>query len=198
MQATKSRLSGGAAVANARTPLDPCAFIDRFPPALKADAHALYRLLASVTGHDAVMWGPSVVGFGEKGPPARGVLGESGGSLYDVGGVGGGCGSGDEPDAAGGGPDGFEIGFARRGSTLILVLRRYNDYYAHILERLGSVPYGRNAIALPPFSELDREVLRELIETAWKDHTRADSESPSIAGGSPPANASPPAPTALY
>lgn len=185
MQATKSRLSGGAAVANARTPLDPCAFIDRFPPALKADAHALYRLLASVTGHDAVMWGPSVVGFGEKGPPARGVLGELGGSLYDVGGVGG-------------GPDGFEIGFARRGSTLILVLRRYNDYYAHILERLGSVPYGRNAIALPPFSELDREVLRELIETAWKDHTRADSESPSVAGGSTPANASPPAPTALY
>ncbi|QOR47675.1 hypothetical protein INS90_10640 [Trueperella pecoris] len=192
-------------MANARTPLDPCAFIDRFPPALKADARALYRLLVSVTGHDAVMWGPSVVGFGEKGPASGGALGESGSSLCDVGGVGdgpdaagGGRGLGVGPDAAGGGPDGFEIGFSRRGSTLILVLRRYNDYYSRILERLGSVPYGRNAIALPPFSELDRDVLRELIETAWKDRTRADGESPSVAAAGPPAAASPPAAPALY
>ncbi|MBM7825110.1 hypothetical protein JOD55_000937 [Arcanobacterium pluranimalium] len=92
------------------------------------------------------MWGPSVIGFGEKGAVCANEV-----AL-----------------------DGFEIGFRRRGTHLVLVLRRYNDYYAHILSRLGSVPFGHNAIVLPPLSELDRGVLRELIETAWQDRTRAD------------------------
>ncbi|MEW6868094.1 hypothetical protein [Trueperella pyogenes] len=126
--------------------LDPCAVIARWPIELHDDACALFSLLASVTGHDAVMWGPSVIGFGEKGSMRANEV-----AL-----------------------DGFEIGFSRRGMHLVLVLRRCNDYYAHILSRLGSVPFGQNAIVLPPLSELDRGVLRELIETAWQDRTRAD------------------------
>ncbi|KTF04588.1 MULTISPECIES: hypothetical protein [Trueperella] len=130
----------------AQTRLDPCEVVDRFPAELQADARALYGLLKSVTGHEAVMWGPSVIGFGEKVPVCV-----------------------DESS-----PDGFEIGFSRRGTKLVLVLRRYSEYYAPILARLGSVPFGRNAIVLPAFDELDESVLRELIETAWEDRTRAD------------------------
>ena len=131
---------------DAQTRLDPCEVIERFPGQLQSDARALYRLLRSVTGHEAVMWGPSVIGFGEKVPVCV-------------------------DDSS---PDGFEIGFSRRDTTLVLVLRRYSEYYAPILDRLGSVPFGRNAIVLPAFDDLDESVLRELIETAWEDRTRAD------------------------
>lgn len=126
--------------------LNPCDVIERLPSQLQADVRTLYDLLKSVTGHDAVMWGPSVMGFGDKGSVLR-----------------------DESS-----PDGFEIGFSRRGPRLVLVLRRYSDYYSSILDKLGIVPLGKNAIVLPPLGELDQDLLRELIETAWADRTRAD------------------------
>ncbi len=125
--------------------VQPCDFIDRYPPELQSDARALFNLLCEVTQCEAVMWGPSVVGFGQKTPAVRP----------------------ESPD------DGFEIGFSRRGSHLVLVLRRYADYYVDILQRLGGMPRGKNAIALPAFDEMDVGVLRELLERAWADSERA-------------------------
>ncbi|MDP9806292.1 hypothetical protein J2S70_000874 [Trueperella bonasi] len=126
--------------------LQPIDCIDRYPLELQSDARALFDLLSQVTGCEAVMRGPSVIGFGQKKPAAHP----------------------ESPD------DGFEIGFTRRGCHLVLVLRRYADYYAEILARLGDVTTGRNAIALPAFEGIDVTVLRELIERAWADRTRAD------------------------
>ena len=130
-----------------RTPssLQPQDLIDRYPADLQPDARALFDLLCEVTACEAVMWGPSVVGFGQKKPAVHP----------------------ESPD------DGFEIGFSRRDNQLVLVLRRYADYYADILGRLGGVVTGKNVIVLPAFSEIDMAVLRELIERAWADRARA-------------------------
>lgn len=130
-----------------RTPssLQPQDLIDRYPADLQPDARTLFDLLCEVTACEAVMWGPSVVGFGQKKPAVHP----------------------ESPD------DGFEIGFSRRDRRLVIVLRRYSDYYADILDRLGGVPTGKNAILLPSFSQIDMDVLRELLECAWADRTRA-------------------------
>lgn len=120
--------------------------ISRYPLELQSDAWELYELLSEITGCEAVMWGPAVIGFGQKKPAARP----------------------ESPD------DGFELGFARRGNRLVLVLRRFAEYYAEILGRLGEAVHGKNAITLPAFENVDKAVLRELIERAWNDRARAD------------------------
>ena len=147
----RNHLSSSAKVSrvNADRPqsatLQPGDFIERYPAELQADARALFKLLCEATDCDAVMWGPSVIGFGQKKPATHP----------------------ESPD------DGFEIGFSRRDNQLVLVLRRYADYYADILGRLGGVVTGKNVIVLPAFSEIDMAVLRELIERSWADRARA-------------------------
>lgn len=118
-------------------------------PRLQADAWELCDLMKEVTGHEPIMWGPSVIGFGQTSGAER-------------------------PMSA---MDGLEVGFSTRGTKLVLILRRYAEHYREILARVGEVQSGKVAITIDSLEGVNRAVLRELIEFAWHDRSRAEDES---------------------
>jgi hypothetical protein len=120
------------------TGADPQAFIAAVPdPARRKDALALCRLLAEWTGEPPAMWGPSIVGFGSYH------------YRYE---------SGHEGDAA-------LVGFSPRKTSLVLYLAGgLGDRYPELLERLGPHKTGKGCLYLKRLDDVDRDVLRELVE----------------------------------
>ncbi len=111
------------------------------------DARELCRLFAEWTGEPATMWGSSIVGFGSYH------------YRYD---------SGHEGTAA-------LVGFSPRKANLVLYLvGGVEDRYPKLLERLGPHKRGKGCLYLKRLDDVDREVLRELIERTVRVHRGAD------------------------
>ena len=100
-----------------------------------ADARRLCELLAAATGKPPVLWGGSIIGFGEQR------------LVYD---------SGRELDW-------FEIGFAPRKQQTTLYLTDGTEPYAEVLARLGKHTTGRSCVNLKRLSDVDDAVLTELV-----------------------------------
>lgn len=113
---------------------------------LARDALVLDSLFREVTGHDPVLWGPSVVGYGQSDPITH-------------------------PASA---AEGFEIGFSVREERLFIYLRRYADHYAELLDTLGGMECGKACLSITSLDDVDKDALRELIEFAWNDRSRAE------------------------
>lgn len=116
-------------------------FLAALPDSVRRDAIELSEIFADVTGREPVMWGPSIVGYGNTDYVRN------------------------EEHAC----DGLEVGFAPRDGRIFLYLRRYADHYADFVERIGQVYSGRAAISFDSLSSVDRTVLKELIAFAWGD-----------------------------
>ncbi|QJC22574.1 DUF1801 domain-containing protein [Arcanobacterium buesumense] len=114
-------------------------FLARLPETIAPDAAELAHIFCDVTGHEPIMWGPAIVGYGETNPGAK-------------------------PDCL---CDGLEIGFAARPDRLFLYLRHYASYYEEFSTRLGNVHCGRACISFASLADVDRAVLRELLTYAW-------------------------------
>lgn len=130
---------------SATEPLAVCDFVDRLPSEQRHDALELCALFTEVTGHDPVMWGPSIVGFGKKELRQNSEVAD----------------------------DGLELGFAPRNGKTVLYLRRYTDFYADFLPRLGKVLVGKACISFASLDDVDRGALRDLLQFAWNNRTRA-------------------------
>jgi hypothetical protein len=127
---------------------DAEAFIAAVPDeARRADARTLAGLLADWTGEPAVMWGTSIVGFGSYR------------YRYE---------SGHEGTAA-------LVGFSPRKANLVLYLvGGVEDRYPKLLDRLGPHKTGKGCLYLKRLEDVDREVLRELVERTVRVHRGAD------------------------
>ncbi|MGC0364284.1 hypothetical protein ABH922_002268 [Rhodococcus sp. 27YEA15] len=107
-------------------------------PVKRADSEALTAMLSAVTGEPAVMWGTSIVGFGSR--------------HYRYA-------SGHEGDTA-------LIGFSPRAAALTLYLSLDFADHAETLERLGKHKVGKGCLYVKRLSDVDVEVLGELIEAS--------------------------------
>lgn len=105
----------------------------------QAEGAELVALFESVTGSPAVMWGPSIVGFGTY--AYRYASGHEG--IWP------------------------RVGFSPRKAKLSLYgLQTHPDAPA-LLERLGTHTTGADCVYVTRLSQIDLDVLRELIALGW-------------------------------
>ncbi len=122
------------------TAVDVDAFIAAVEPEQRRrDAEELVALMRSVTGHSPRLWGPSIIGFGDRH------------YRYE---------SGREGDT-------FRIGFSPRKAQLVLYLTDAVEADGDLLERLGPHTTGKACLYVKRLDRIDSGVLAELIARAW-------------------------------
>jgi hypothetical protein len=109
-------------------------FLASVPEPRQSDAREVAALLTEVTGLPAALWGPSIVGYGQ-----RHLVYESGREL-----------------------DWFEIGFSPRKASTTLYLTEGFDGYDELLGRLGKHTSGKSCLYIKRLDDVDRDVLKEL------------------------------------
>lgn len=112
---------------------------------LLADAQALLTLMARVSAEPAVMWGPSIVGFGRYRYPLAGSkrTGEA-------------C----------------RTGFAIRGRELVVYLIAEGTEQLTLLERLGPHRMGKACLYFKGLAQVDISVLEALIRDSLAELAR--------------------------
>jgi hypothetical protein len=114
---------------------DVDAFLAAVPhPVRRADAQQVRAMMERVTGHPAVMWGPSIVGFGSYH------------YRYD---------SGHEGDMC-------SVGFSPRASNLVFYVGGFEGYDA-LLERLGKHKRSKACLYVNKLADIDMAVLEEIV-----------------------------------
>jgi hypothetical protein len=126
------------------TALAPAAFIAKVADAgRRADAAALLRIFERATGEKAVMWGPSIIGFGTYH------------YRYE---------SGREGDMC-------LAGFSPRASALVLYVLSKADGEADRLARLGKHKLGKGCLYIARLADVDTAGLEDLVRVSAA-HTR--------------------------
>ena len=97
----------------------------------RADAQTVCDLMAKVTGAPAVLWGTSVVGFGER------MLTIASGASYPW----------------------MEVGFAPRKAATVVYLMDGFEERTDLLSRLGPHSIGKSCLYLKRLDDLDLAVL---------------------------------------
>lgn len=101
----------------------------------RADCFELVDLMKEITGEEPKMWGPSIVGFGSYR------------YRYDSGREG----------------DWMQVGFSPRKQALTLYIMSGFSRYEDLLKRLGKHKTGKACLYVKRLSDVDRDVLRDLI-----------------------------------
>jgi hypothetical protein len=118
-------------------------FLASIPEPRQADARAVNALLTKATGLEPALWGPSIVGFGD-----RHLVYESGREL-----------------------DWFEIGFSPRKQSTTLYITEGFDGYDELLARLGPHSTGVSCLYVKRLADVDSGVLEELVRRSV-EHVR--------------------------
>lgn len=105
----------------------------------RTDAVLLRAIMAEVTGEDAAMWGPSMVGFGSF--HYRYASGHEG--------------------------DTMKVGFAPRKTAMTLYGLQGHPSSDELLTRLGPHTLGKGCVYIKKLESVDEDVLRELIAHAY-------------------------------
>ena len=106
--------------------------------AKRDDARELRQIMADVTGDEGAMWGDSIVGFGSY--HYRYASGREG--------------------------DWFEVGFSPRKRNLTLYLMTGFEDSDGLLTRLGKHSTGKACLYVNRLSDVDRDVLRQLVQAS--------------------------------
>ncbi|MEU8386704.1 DUF1801 domain-containing protein [Micromonospora sp. NPDC048842] len=114
----------------------------------RADTGRLRAIMGELTGEPAVMWGPSIVGFGSY--------------HYTY--------------ASGRSGDAALVGFSPRKQHLVLYLTGdgLEERDAALLARLGPHRAGKGCIYLKRLDDVDESVLRQLVERTVQAHRGVD------------------------
>lgn len=104
-------------------------------PKKKEDAYRLLDIFTEVTGYQAKMWGPSIIGFGAY--------------HYKYA-------SGHEGDAP-------LVGFSPRKAKISLYFTPSDSQREELLERFGKYTSGKACVYINKVADIDVEVLKELI-----------------------------------
>ena len=107
-------------------------------PARRADAGTLQALMERVTCEPAVMWGPSIIGFGSY--------------HYRYA-------SGHEGDAP-------RVGFSPRAANLVLYVGSFPEY-DELLGRLGKAKRSKACLYLSRLADVDLGVLEEIVRRTY-------------------------------
>ena len=102
----------------------------------REDGFTLLQVMKEITGEDAEMWGPSIIGFGDYH------------YKYE---------SGREGDF-------FLTGFSPRKQSLSLYIMAGFEEYDSLLSSLGKYRKGASCLYINKLADVDMDVLRELIE----------------------------------
>ena len=122
------------------------AFLDAVAhPVRRADGKVVRAMMARITGEPAVMWGPSIVGFGRY--------------RYRYA-------SGHEGDMC-------RLGFAPRTANLVLYVGGFPDDDA-LLARLGKHKRSTACLYLTKLADVDATVLEEIMQRSYAATARAD------------------------
>ena len=105
---------------------------------IRADCYAILQIMQEATGAEPKMWGTSIVGFGHYH------------YQYESGREG----------------DWFLVGFSPRKQNLSLYIMAGFDQYAALLEKLGKYKTGASCLYIKRLSDVDLDVLRELIQAS--------------------------------
>jgi len=111
----------------------------------RADAVRLDKIMQELSGHTPVMWGPSIIGYGSY--------------HYKY--------------ASGHEGDWPEIGFSPRKSALSLYIMSGANRYKELLDRLGKYKTGKSCLYIKRLSDIDLDVLREMISKSLADTRNA-------------------------
>ncbi|MCA9832919.1 MAG: DUF1801 domain-containing protein [Thermomicrobiales bacterium] len=124
------------------TPVSPYGFIETVePPIRREEAAHLIEIFREVTGHEPVMWGPSIIGF------------DSYHYVYE---------SGREGDAP-------AAGFSpRKPQTVIYLIGGYEGIYPEQLAKLGPYKVGKSCLYIKKLADVDESILRELIADSYR------------------------------
>jgi hypothetical protein len=115
------------------------AFLDAIEnPQRRADAKAVLKLMKSLSGLKAEMWGTAIVGLGRQ------TLTYADGRTLDW----------------------PRIGFSPRKANLVLYLRDGYDDYAATLAKLGKHKTGRSCLYVNKLADVDIKVLEDLIKAS--------------------------------
>src|SRR5690606_3542677 len=122
-----------------RTEADVHQFINSFADTeqKRADSFELLKLMQDVTGHEAKMWGPSMIGFGS----------------YHY--------KSDRSKQEGDWPF---VGFSPRKSAISLYVYTGSKEHQHLLEDLGKFKMGKACIYVKKLSDINQEALRRLMK----------------------------------
>lgn len=124
------------------TDQDPAAYCAALPTARRREEGArLLHLFGEVTGQEAVMWGPSMIGYGSA--AYRSARGHSEGTW-------------------------FHVGFSPRKAAISLYGLQGANGSAELLARLGRHRRGAGCVYVNGLRDVDETVLRELVALAWR------------------------------
>ncbi|WP_338244202.1 DUF1801 domain-containing protein [Aurantiacibacter hainanensis] len=112
----------------------------------REEAHVLDALFRRVTGEDPVMWGPSIIGYGQYH------------YKYESGHEGDMCRTGFSP---------------RKAKHSLYLMAQYCDEKtkaknAELLDRLGKYSKGASCLYVNKLADVDMDVLEELIRVNWQ------------------------------
>ena len=102
----------------------------------RRDAFTLLELISDITGEEATMWGPSIVGFGSYH------------YKYD---------SGREGDM-------LKAGFSPRKANTVVYLMSGFSKYEELLDKLGKHKIGKSCLYLTDLEKVDIDILKQMIE----------------------------------
>lgn len=112
--------------------------------ARRADAIRLRELMEEISGEPAVMWGPSIIGFGRY--HYRYATGHEG--------------------------DAGAVGFSPRAANLVLYVVGGYEGHEELLARLGKHRIGKGCLYIKRLSDVDESALRELIRLSLENASR--------------------------
>jgi len=108
-------------------------------PQRKKDAKSLHKLMKDITADKAVMWGTSIVGYGNYH------------YKYD---------SGREGDF-------MKVGFSPRKNALTLYIMPGFKRYPDLLDKLGKHKIGKSCLYIKQLDDVDIAILKELISDSY-------------------------------
>lgn len=117
-------------------------YLEAVDPSQRADAKAIDRIMRRATGAEPKMWGGSIIGYGETR-----LVYESGREM-----------------------DWFATGFAPRKANFALYVGAGDPAVAALLDRLGKHQTGKGCLYVNRLSDVDVEVLEELVTLSAARH----------------------------
>ena len=107
----------------------------------REDGLKLLAMMEEITSDEAVLWGPSIVGFGQYH------------YVY----------------ASSREGDSMLAGFSPRKANLTVYIMLGFDHYTDLLKKLGKFKTSVSCLYINKLADVDEEVLRELIARSYKD-----------------------------
>ena len=116
----------------------------------RAEGHELRSMFERITGERAVMWGPSMVGFGSR--PYTNTVGTN---------------------------DWFVVGFSPRKKALTIygIHDGYASTPDPLIDALGPSTTGRSCVYINRLDRIDQRVLEQLVRNAWSSQSERPDDS---------------------